>query len=291
MMSRSGTLDSSKSVTETFNTYRVLDDAIRNKKDIEPAKILLTKENRTKLSYSNFFTLIVEVKDFEVRLRNEFFDILFELAACDIETYLPQLLLDGDGDAEWLALLILDRCPQMLTLKSKDQLPMHQAVKGGKTAVVDMILAWARENDRWGLVNPSTNGKGEPIEVEDNNTSPTSILEKAAKFGHIDMVKLLVSRDKRLLDYGYPLHNAVHGGHKHIVEYLLAEKVDLVEKIRPPPASRSALFEERLKGKEHESSKEIDKLLVDKIIRGGTKSPALVKKLLKGPQGMVQQDF
>ena len=115
-------------------------------------------------------------------------------------------------------------------------------------------------------------------------------LEKAAEKGHLDVVKILAAFDKKLLDHGYPLHKAVKEGHLDVVRYLLEEKSDLVEKFTPEPSLKSALFEERTRGKEDESSVEIDKLLVASIIRGPpggnqSRSPAMIKKLLQGPQG------
>ena len=47
---------------------------------------------------------------------------------------------------------------------------------------------------------------------------------------------MLVSHDKHLLDYGYPLHSAVRGGHKHVVgTCYVAQKGNLVEKFTPAP--------------------------------------------------------
>ena len=156
-------------------------------------------------------------------LQDQFFTALFHLAEKELETIL--LLTLNDEIGEWLALLILERRPQLLRATRYSKTLLDLAVQNGKAEVVRMIIQW------------------------EHGRVPAGLLEKATGSGYLPVVKMLLDFDTQSLDHGYPLRRAVCGRHKAVVEYLLEKKGDLVEKIRPH--SSSILFDGRIFSMEH----------------------------------------
>ena len=188
-------------------------------------------------------------------------------------------------EEEPVAILILERRPELfLERLDGGETAFHLAISNGEAQVVAMFLDYLYKTNRRDLMSSKM---GEVSQHKQRVSRHSTILEKAAERGHIDVVKMLVEFDPKLLGFGFPLHKAVRGGQLKVVEFLLQEKPDIVEQFTPEPDPRSALFEERTLGREDETSSEIDKLLVACIIRtkGPGKSPRMVKKLLQGPQG------
>ncbi len=167
---------------------------------------------------------------------------------------------------------------------------MDLAASSGHANIVALFIRLAKEEGRQHLTKSGPPGGGESTWSAEDTTQQPTVLERAAEWGHLSVIKMLVDFDKGLLDHGFPLHKAVRGGHAEVVQWLLDERFDLAEKFTPDPYPRSALFEERILGKDDESSREIDKMLMAKIIKGGgrRKSPRLIRKLLKGPQGNIR---
>ena len=277
---------SSKFSSSTLNTSDVIEEAIRDK-DIAAAKSLLTKRSRRQFSYKAWATLIeTGVRHLEENLQNDFRIILIELAGEKLLTFLRTAL--QNLDEEPVAVLILERRPELFLQRLDGvDVPFHLAASNGEAQVVKMFLRFVKEKNRLDLVDPGAPQFKHSPASENQATQHSTILEKAAERGHLEVIKMLVDFEPKLLNYGYPLHKAVRGGHVGVVEFLLHVRGDLVEKFTPEPYPRSALFEDRTLGKEDASSVEIDKLLVARIIRGGGpgKSPRVIKKLLQGPQG------
>lgn len=273
----------SNSRSQIINTSDVVQDAIRNK-DPDAAKALVEKRNRRDFTYKTWAILIeTGVKDLDNNLQNEFRSVLVELAGDKIRTYLRAAL--QTLEEEPVAVFILERRPDLfLERLDGGEITFHLAVWNGEAQVVAMFLEYLHKINRRDLMSPKM---GETSQHEKRINQHSAVLEKAAERGHIDVVKMLVDFDSKLLGFGFPLHKAVRGGNFEVVEFLLQEKPNLVEQLTPEPDPRSALFEERNLGREDETSLEIDKLLVARIIRtrGPGKSPRMIKKLLQGPQG------
>lgn len=276
-------LRTSSSRFQIINTSDVVEDAIRNK-DPDAAKVLINKRNKREFTYKTWAILIENgVKHLDNDLRNEFRCILVDLAGDKIRTYLRTAL--QALEEEPVAVFILERRPDLfLERLDGGEIAFHLAVSNGEAQVVEMFLGYLHKTNRQDLMSPKM---GDASQHEQRVNQHSAILEKAAERGHIEVVKMLVEFDPKLLGFGFPLHKAVRGGKFEIVEFLLQEKPNLVEQLTPEPNPRSALFEERTLGKEDKTSLEIDKLLVARIIRarGPGKSPRMIKKLLQGPQG------
>ena len=272
----------------SVNPFDIVQKAIQDR-DITQVKDLLKERTKRQFMFRDWARLIdTGVHSLDQKLRIEFREHLMELAKDKINTFLRTAL--QSSEEEEVAILILQYDPKLFEKKLDGDLPFHLAASNGEAKVVQMFLQFVKDNNRWDMVIPHTNGSGGSIETEQMTAQPMTGLEKAAEKGHLEVVELLVDFDERLLDHGFPLHRAVREGRPHIVEYLLDKKSDLVEKFTPGTSPKSALFEERTLGKEDESSIIIDKMLVASIIRGPpgesrTRSPAMIKKLLHGPQG------
>ncbi|MCJ1275547.1 hypothetical protein MMC21_003350 [Puttea exsequens] len=274
----------SRQVNEKLDTRKIVGTAIAEN-DVESIKSLLLERDKTFLRYrhwAEFFAEDVEALD-EVS-QEEFRSTLMKIAGDKLCAYLRSALQSSDD--EQVALLILNRRPDLFVKRLDDELPFNMAASNGQAKVLVRFLEYIKTTGQQHLLFPSivTDGYTEPLEQK--SRQPTTVLERATERGYLDIVKSLVVFDSRLLDRGYPLHKAVRGGHLDVVEYLLEKKSDLVERFMPG-SYRSVLFEERTKGQDDESSKEIDRLLVAHIIRGGSsnKSPSMIKKLLRGPRG------
>ena len=272
----------------TINPVEVIQKAIL-RKNVSEAKDLLEMRTRRQFIFRDWASLMdTGVHSLDEDMRDIFRSILIELARDKLLAFLRTAL--QSYEEEPVAMLILKRRPDLFLKKLDGDSPFHLAASNGEAQVVEMFLNFVKDNDHREMVTPYTNGKGDMIVNGDHVTQSMTGLEKAAEKGHLEVVEMLVDFDDRLLDHGYPLHKAVREGRFEVVKYLLKKKSDLVEKFTPEPSPKSALFEERTLGKEDESSIAIDKLLVASIIRGPpgesrSRSPAMIKKLLQGPQG------
>lgn len=278
----------SKPSSSSVNPSDIVQKAIQDK-DVTKARDLLKERTKSQFMFRDWARLIdTGVNSLNEHLRNEFRAILMEIAKDKISTFLRTAL--QSSEEEEVAILILQHHPKLFEKKLDGDSPFHLAASNGEARVVSMFLQFVKDHGRRDMVIPLANEKGNTIGSEQRATQPVTGLERAAEKGHLEVVEMLVDFDKRLLEHGYPLHRAVREGRPNVVKYLLEKKSDLVEKFTPGPSPKSALFEERTLGKEDESSIAIDKMLVASIIRGPpgvnrTRSPAMIKKLLQGPQG------
>ena len=248
----------------------IVANAIRDKRP-DSARFLLGAHNRTQLTYRQWATFLsTSIEELDDNLQDAFRSILIDLAQADnqIKSHLRRALIDPEDEP--IAILILQSRQALLLERLDDNdLVVHLAATHGKVQVIDMFCKFV-----------TAGARRDSIVAGMTATAGETVLEKAAEKGHQKIVDLLVKFDKTLLDHGYPLHKAVRGGHVETVDYLLGIKSDLIERLC---SGQSALFEKRISDKEAES-KQIDKLLVNSIIR--VKSPGMIKKLLQGPEGM-----
>ena len=280
----------------------VLMDAIETR-DVEKAKSLLAKtgpdpndpsktknlsidEIRSGFARRQLCNAIEKIDELDERHKAPFYSVWFEL----VDKRIIEIMLSFIGDKEErFAVLLLDNSTDLLLHKENQNgiTLLKSAVEKNSVEVTSRILSWATENDFQDLVIPKTKRVGNS-DFEDEDLRQCSVLEIAAAKGHQGIVEMLVDFNRELLNHGLPLHAAVAGDNVIVVEYLLERKSDLLETTTPAPAAESALFYQggKQSNRLRPNSKMIKNLIVERIIRG-TRSAALVRKLLRGPDGMI----
>ena len=220
-------------------------------------------------------------------LRDALRAVLIDLAGlANICMFLNSALRTKDP----VAPVVFEHKPELLIQKLHGEDPLDLAASSGQANAIALFIRLAREEGRRHLTKSGPSGGGESPWCVESTRQQTTVLKRAAEWGHLSVIKKLVDFDKGLLDHGFPLHKAVKEGHVEVVKWLLDERFDLTEKFTPGPYPRSALYEERTFGKDNESPREIEKLLMAKIIKGGGrgKSPRVIRKLSKGPPGIIR---
>ena len=280
--------DDTTSLGQDGFEYDALDKAIRDG-DVDRVSELANAIDDD-IDFYCWTLAIKRTENLEPTLRDDICALLINCLPRELLCYFLHTLLKITKEGERTPLLILGQHPDLFIVEREGDCAFRLAVTNGKVEVLNMFLKLV---EPWGwqefiipaatdITDSSRDGRRKLI------TEGTTILDLAAGKGHTEIVKALVAFDKGLLDHGHPLHVAISQGHLDVIEYLLSIKVELVERFAHQPEPLSVLSVPRREDIEAQVSEDIDKLLVSTILkaRSQSKSPAIIRKLLKGSPGI-----
>ena len=256
-------------------------DSLRNafQQDKIDTAMAIVKAGNVKLTPLALGYLVEAIKAYEDGLRQELIASFTRFTTNDHICSFIEMALKGSDVEERQATIIAEHYPELLIRSSGGDSLINLAASEGKMWIIGKCLKFFRRDGHQDVLSDQIGSS--------KWTMPRTTLESAARGGHLKVVQMLVDFDNELLEHGYPLNAAVKGGHLDVVEFLLTTKPELVTHVPPAANGYSALFEERNEKVAKEVSAAINELLIAQIVRvkGQFESPAVIKKLLTGPQG------